>query len=393
MIKAGFGFSQDENGVKAARKAAFQALSTGDMERADWALVFSTFPYRSAYKDILNSIGEVIKTKDVVGCSALGVLTNMGEIEAEPAVSVLAVSSDSIRASTFIVKHSGDGGVKAGIEIGQKFVPVEEENALLMLLCDPFFLNPELVFRGIESQLGEIPIVGAAASEHPMLSETFEFCGDTVISGAVCGAILEGSFTYRIGITQGCQPVGNPCIVTKADRNIIFELDGQPAFEVLKKQVPKSLVENPKDMLRLLFVGFTPDPHEIESVEGDYLVRNIIGFNPDSGVIGVAENVREGQVITFTMRNPELAREDLKRMLERVVATGDPRRPFKFGLYFNCCARGMSLYGYRGIDTAYITSFLGDIPIVGFFGNAEFGPLRGRNCMFTYTGVLVLIGE
>ena len=88
-----------------------------------------------------------------------------------------------------------------------------------------------------------------------------------------------------------------------------------------------------------------------------------------------------------------MARQDLKNMLGRIKSREEPSCPYKFGLYFNCCARGSSLYGHEGIDTAYINNVLGDVPIIGFFGNSEFAPLRGNNHLFTYTGVLVMFSE
>jgi small ligand-binding sensory domain FIST len=330
---------------------------------------------------------------NVAGCSGIGVLTNYGEVEAKPGIAVLAVSSDEMQTTSFLVNHTDDGGMKAGLEIGGRLIPIKGENALLTILPDPYHIHPELLLRGIESRIGEIPIVGASASEHPALHETYEFYGESVVSGAISGFMIQGSFTHRIGITQGCQPVGVPCIITKSEHNLIFELDGQPAFEVLKKQVPKRIRENTRDLLRLLFVGFTPDPKDTEIIDGEYLVRNLIGINPDTGVIGVAENVREGQIMTFTVRHPIMAREDLKQMLDRLASLKDSQKPFKFGFYFNCCARGSSLYGYEGIDTAYITHALGEVPIIGFFGNSELAPLKGINRLFTYTGVLVLISE
>jgi small ligand-binding sensory domain FIST len=393
MIKAGVGFSLKENSELAAREAALQAMAGGQLTKADWGLVFCTFPHRSGYKEILKSVCEVIQTTDVTGCSAIGVLTNLGEIEAEPGVVVLAVSSDTIRITPFLIQDYGDGGLKAGVEIGEHLISIEDENSLLALFPDPYLIHPELLFRGVESQLGEIQIVGAAASEHPGMNTTYEFCGDKILTGAVSGLALYGHFQHRIGITQGCQPVGVPCIITKAERNIIFELDGEPAFQVLKKQVPRRIIENPRDMMRLLFVGLTPDPNDTEIIGGDYLVRNLIGVNPDTEIIGVAENVKEGQIMRFTVRHPTMAREDLKQMLERLVSSREHSKPFKFGFYFNCCARGSSLYGHQGIDTAYITQAFGDIPIIGFFGNSEFAPLRKTNHLFTYTGVLVMISE
>ncbi|MGH7801014.1 MAG: FIST signal transduction protein [Thermodesulfobacteriota bacterium] len=394
MIKAGVGYYLSENGEQAAKEAAVQAIENGDITKADFAVVFCTFPHRGSYKDMLKSVCQITGTTNVAGCSGIGVLTNYGEVEAKPGIAVLAVSSDEMQTTSFLVPHTTDGGIKAGVKIGEHLgPPVKGENELLTLLPDPFHIHPELLLRGIESRIGEVPIVGASASEHPAFHETYEFYGESVVSGAVSGFMIQGSFTHRIGITQGCQPVGVPCIITKSEQNLIFELDGQPAFEVLKKQVPKRILENPRDLLRLLFVGFSPDPKETEIISGEYLVRNLIGINPDTGVIGVAENVREGQIMTFTVRNPIMAREDLKQMLERLASSRDSQKPFKFGFYFNCCARGSSLYGYEGIDTAYITHTLGEIPIIGFFGNSELAPLKGINRLFTYTGVLVLISE
>jgi small ligand-binding sensory domain FIST len=79
-------------------------------------------------------------------------------------------------------------------------------------------------------------------------------------------------------------------------------------------------------------------------------------------------------------------------MLDRLAA-GNSERDACFGFYFNCAARGSSLYGLAGIDTAYISRTFGDLPIIGFFGNAEIAPLRGANRLFTYTGVLALVTE
>jgi small ligand-binding sensory domain FIST len=393
MIKAGVGYSLSENSGQAAKEAATQAIETGNIAKADFAVVFCTFPHRGDYKEILKSVCQITGTMNVAGCSGIGVLTNYGEVEAKPGIAVLAVSSDEMQTTSFLVNHTDDGGMKAGLEIGGRLIPIKGENALLTILPDPYHIHPELLLRGIESRIGEIPIVGASASEHPALHETYEFYGESVVSGAISGFMIQGSFTHRIGITQGCQPVGVPCIITKSEHNLIFELDGQPAFEVLKKQVPKRIRENTRDLLRLLFVGFTPDPKDTEIIDGEYLVRNLIGINPDTGVIGVAENVREGQIMTFTVRHPIMAREDLKQMLDRLASLKDSQKPFKFGFYFNCCARGSSLYGYEGIDTAYITHALGEVPIIGFFGNSELAPLKGINRLFTYTGVLVLISE
>ncbi len=320
-------------------------------------------------------------------------LSNQGEIEAEPGVVVLAVSSESIRCKPFVIYQLGSGGMKAGEEIGQLLKDDKSDDSLLTLLPDPFHIHPELLFKGIESKLGNMPIVGATASEDPRINDTFEFCGDSVASGAVSGLLLDGEFSYKVDITQGCQLIGPPCVITKAHKNIISELDGEVAYEVLKERIPNGILEDPMDILRLLFVAFPPDPDQNEISGSNYLVRNLIGVDQRSGYVAVPQNVKEGQIVGFTLRNPEMAREDLKQMLERISADQKSQNNFKFGLYFNCCARGSSIYGHPGIDTAYLTNVLGDVPFIGFFGNSEFAPIQDKNHLFTYTGVLVLFSD
>ncbi len=393
MIKAGVGISGNLDASEAATEASYQAIEGGDLEKADWAIVFCTFPHRAKYEEILSRVCHITQATDLIGCSGIGVLTNAAEIEAEPGVCVLAASSNSIKTSSFLSGDTTDEGFRAGIDIGKRLKPIESEKALLALLPDPFNFHPDLLFRGIESELGHIPIVGATASENPYINETSVFNGNDVSQRSVSGIMMRGGFNYSIGITQGCQPIGRPFLITRSENNIIIELDNKPAYEVLRKHVPQTILESPVDLIRTLFVGFSPGPEKHEITGRDYLIRSLIGINPQRGIIGVAEDVTEGQAITFAIRNPQMAREDLKNMLEGIKSSSDPEKPFKFGYYFNCCARGSSLYGQKGIDTAYISHYLGGVPIIGFFGNSEFACLHGQNHLFTYTGVLVLISD
>jgi small ligand-binding sensory domain FIST len=93
MIEAGAGYSNIENGVEAAEAAAKQAMDQAGIAKADWALVFCTFPHRANYQEILKVICLVTQTKNISGCSAIGILSNQGEIEAQPDIVILVVSS------------------------------------------------------------------------------------------------------------------------------------------------------------------------------------------------------------------------------------------------------------------------------------------------------------
>ncbi len=119
-------------------------------------------------------------------------------------------------------------------------------------------------------------------------------------------------------------------------------------------------------------------------------MRPLMGVDAARGALVIGGTVRVGEPLYFVLREGHAARQDLKEMLQRLQGEATGAR---FGLYFNCAARGSSLYGMPGIDTAFISGALGPLPLAGFFGNAEIAPLRGRNRLFTHTGVLALIGD
>jgi small ligand-binding sensory domain FIST len=160
---------------------------------------------------------------------------------------------------------------------------------------------------------------------------------------------------------------------------------------VLRSRLPGPVAASLERLGGHLFLGLPPDPLQEEILPGEYLVRQLMGIDEERGALVVAATVRAGEPLFVVLREAQAAREDLKEMLRRLGP--EVRRGARFGFYFNCAARGTPLYGMSGIDTAFISSVLGDLPIVGFFGNAEIAPLRGRNRLFTHTGVLALIGE
>jgi small ligand-binding sensory domain FIST len=204
--------------------------------------------------------------------------------------------------------------------------------------------------------------------------------------------VIGGSVGKAVGVTQGCQPLGKPCRVTRGEGNVVLELDDRPAIEVLRARLPAPLRDGFERLGGYLFLGFPPDPYQEIMAPGEYLVRGLVGTDAARGALVAAAPVREGQWLLLVLRDAQAARDDMKEMLQRVHPARTGLR-YRFGLYFNCAARGTSFHGLPGVDTAYITGALDGVPLAGFFGNAEIAPLNGQNHVFTYTGVLVLIAE
>jgi small ligand-binding sensory domain FIST len=392
MIRAGVGQSQRPSTAEAAQEAANQAMSQAGIARADMAVVFFSADHASYQRELVQSISRTVGTDCIVGSSGTGVLTGEGEIEGGNGIAVLAWSAEEIVGRPFMFEPLKGNEENVGATFGDFLAKTQDDNSLMILLPDTYNGNPQLLLEAMAAKAEFHPVVGAGSSENGTAGATYQLCGDKVASNALAGAYLSGEFNVHVDITQGCQPITEPMVITKAERNLIHEIDGRPALEVFARLLKGPLAEDLRRALMVLFVGLPADRRENSVAPGRYLVRNIIGLDPEKGIVGVAQEVSEGEALIFTMRDGERAREDLNQMLRRQVEKLNGRKP-GFGMYFNCCARGGSLYGIPGIDSAYIRQALGDFPLIGMFGGYELAPLGRANRLFAYTGVLALVTE
>ena len=171
-----------------------------------------------------------------------------------------------------------------------------------------------------------------------------------------CGS--SGHFHHTIGIAQNVQPIWLIDAVTKSHQNLLIELDGRPAFEVFAEVVHEPLIHDLRRAAASVFAGLPVDPERQHIARGEYVVRNIIGFDQQEGIVAIADEIRQGQKMVFTLRDGSSSREDLKVTLETQAQTWAGQAP-GFGLYFNCTGRGSGLYGFPDLDTSYIRQYWG----------------------------------
>jgi small ligand-binding sensory domain FIST len=392
MIHAGAGQSTDLSTEKAVEEAFAAAFLQAGVSQADLALVVFTAEHSRDQGKLRNAVTRAAGRARVVGSSAAGILTGVTEVEGSHGFAVLVLSSERLQAEAFIFESLRGRDDEVGAEIAKISRQHPAKNPLTVLMPDSYNGQAQQLLQTLDNQTGYSPVIGAGSSESGVAGATFQMCGEKIATNAVAGVHLSGSFQALIDITQGCQPITEPLVITKADGNIIYEIDDRPAFEVFSSVLKGPLVEDLRRALMYVFVGLPADQQRNTVVAGQYLVRNIIGLDSTEGIIGVADHVHEGQSMIFTLRDGQRARDDLGQMLQRQRERLNEKKP-AFGLYFNCCARGASLYGIPGIDSAYIRRMLGDFPLIGMFGGYELAPLGGANHLFAYTGVLALITE
>jgi small ligand-binding sensory domain FIST len=343
---------------------------------------------------MLAAVRRITGCRNLVGCSGAGVLATEGEIEDEEGVAVLALAGDHTTVAPFLVGNLRGRDREAGREIGEIVSPYRRGESVLVLFPDTLNCNPDQLFRGLAESLAEVPLAGGGAADDGAGKKTYQMCGGQVTSNGVAGVLLTGELISTIGVTQSCRPLGLTMEVTGAEGNVITSLDGEPALDALRASVGEQFAADLDRLAGFLFLGVpleeVPPGSTLE--RGSYAVRNIIGVNGETGTVAVGKKVARGDRVSFVLRDPISARDDLKAMLEEETAP-DLHGENRLGLYFNCCARGSGLYGMPGIDTAFINRALGPLPLAGFFGFCEIASTRGAARLHNYSGVMTLISE
>ena len=381
MIAAGSGLAVGGAPDDAALDASLDALAASGVERADVALVFVSSDCGPRAHELLHAVRRTTGAPVVLGCSGAGVLTERREVERGPAVAVLVVTDERLVVTPFLLAAQGPG---TGEQVAQRVGQTVAEGGCLVVLPDAVGLDPGALLDGLHEALGFVPVVGAVAAGEP----TFELYATEAVRGALAGVAFSG-LAPMIGVAQGCMPIGEPYVVTRADGNAIEQIAGRPALEVLGDAI-RALPRGEERIRRAgVFAGLAMDPAKSPLERGDFLVRNLVGLDQASGAVVVAERVRVGQTVQFQIRDAEASREDLTATLETLARRLGGRRP-AFGAYFDCAGRGQGLFGVDDHDVTLIRKHLGEFPLVGFFGNGEFAPVGRRNFFHNYTGALVV---
>jgi small ligand-binding sensory domain FIST len=234
---------------------------------------------------------------------------------------------------------------------------------------------PDLIYQFSE-KLGEGFLVGGLTSSR----QQYVHIANEIVAGGLSGVLFSSAIPVATRLTQGCSILGKRHYITEASHNIVIRLDGRPALEVFSEDIGEELAEDMDKIAGLIFAGLPVRGSDT----GDYVVRNLLGVDPEHQLLAIGQTITAGMTILFTRRDPYAAYEDLVRVLKN-LKDNLPHLP-KGGLYYSCLGRGKNLFGNDSQELRAIQTILGDFPLVGFFANGEISHQR----LYNYTGVLTV---
>jgi small ligand-binding sensory domain FIST len=358
----------------------------------DLAVVFFS-PHHAAQADALAAgIHSRFKPRCLLGCIGESIVGNDQEIEWKPALSLwLAAWSRPVELEPFhlTLEHTSEGHSMLGWP--DSVVGANLADSALLVLGDPFTFPANEFLAQVNEDYRGLRVMGGMASGVRGPGQCRLLLGEAVHESGAVGVALRGPSLVRSIVSQGCRPIGRHFIITGGHDNIITALGGRPPFEVLQELWQELAPREQELFQRGLHVGVVINEYQDQFQRGDFLVRNVIGLERETGSLAITDRVRIGQTVQFHVRDAETADEDLRDLLQMNQAAQE--RPAAGALLFTCNGRGTRLFSEPNHDASAVRAQAGEIPLAGFFAQGELGPVGGQNFIHGFTASVVLFEE
>jgi small ligand-binding sensory domain FIST len=397
MERATFASSlSTETDSELAIEQAIRELALGlGGAKPDLLVAFVSHDHASVIEGLGERLSTAIGARTVIGCAGESIVGTEKEVERGPAIALWAgvLPNTKLRPFTVEVVQQAD----ETLAFSRLPVVRDPARASLLMFADPFSFPMSEYLEVLNQKLPGVPAVGGMASGGTSPGQNFLFTADGISGSGAVGLVIEGDVEVCSVVSQGCRPVGRPFVITACKDNFILKLGGKSAVQVLMDTLHELSAEDRALLQSRPFVGLAVDAHKSHFDRADFLVRGLIGIEPQQGALAVNDgSIRVGMTVQFLVRDAASAGEDLSHLMrDRGISAvpGElPGVPSALGqasvgaLVFSCNGRGTRMFATPNHDIACVQSaFDAHVPAAGFLANGEIGPIGGRNFLHGFT--------
>lgn len=370
-----------EAACRTIASAIHQGLGPGPI---DLAVVFASPRYGACIDRIPVLLHELLGARTQIGCSGAAMVGDGQLLSNRHGICVLAGRLPGVDLHT-VVLGNGDLPDADGPPSGwHQLLPLPPERVRgMIVLSEPFHCDTRALLAGLDFGWPGVPKVGgvASGSRHP--EGHVLFAGRGVHRSGAVVLSLAGAVEMRTVVSQGCRPIGRPGRITKAERNRLVAVDDTPAKNFVEQQLA---LLNEEDLVLAerspLFLGIGSDPFALQAPRNEqFLVRNILGIDPDSGNLLVGDHLAVGRHVQLHLRDASSSQHDLQERL----AAASPRTA-QAALLFRCLGR-------EGAEHETFAAVAEGVPMAGFHCNGEIGPVGDDTHLQSYTAVVAMLGR
>ena len=369
----------------------------------DALFLFGSYHHTRALPGAADIVRKAVNPATVIGCSAESVLGGEQEMEGVAGLVALALKLPGASVLPWRIDPSDHEAPVDTKESARMMLALDEHARAAIMLTDPFSTPIARLMPAINDAIldthntanpfGGASLLGGIASGASQPGHNVLILGDNHYSSGVVGVTISdtagGGGAVRVDalVSQGCRAIGSPWVVTKSQGNVIAELGGRRAIDAVQETAGELPEEDRAMLSGGLFLGIAVSEYKDRFGRGDFLIRNLLGFDQKAGAIAVADHVRIGQTVQFHVRDADTADEDLQLLLDAQQMDDPPTA----ALLFTCNGRGSRLFGEPHHDVTALRERLGNVPIAGFFAAGEIGPVGKRSYVHGHTASAALI--
>jgi len=356
--------------------------------KVDVAMLFMS-PHHAAAADEIAAVAcRLLDTTNVLGCTGECIAGTGREIEEEPAISVWLARWPGSRLTPLHLdfQRTPEGNALKGWP--DSLAGDWAAGSFLMMLGEPFSFPADYLLERMNEDRPGVPVIGGMASGAAQPGENRLILGGQALAQGAVGLHVSGGVRLATVVSQGCRPIGRHFVVTKAERNIIYELGGKPALVQLREIFETLPTSEQRLVQQALHVGRVVSEYQERFEQGDFLVRNVVGIDSNSGAVALGDYIRPGQTVQFHIRDEAAADAELKQLLAGVrdKSTTGPAG----ALMFTCNGRGTRMFSQPNHDAQAVANAFGPIPLAGFFAAGELGPVGRQNFVHGFTASIGL---
>ena len=343
------------------REAIALAMARAELTHANSVLLFLTPEFARDPLPAIRAASRAANCMQVIGCTAAGIFTEEDWVLDAPAAAVMV--------------FGGNVSLTPAHDV--------ENDALILSLAAPNAINSSWI-KAPGRRFGGVS--GDATGQGP-----FKVWGGAKVADNGRYEVLLHGAHGAVGVSQGVKALTEPLEITQASGHDVVTLTGQPALNVLARELPLEVRELNHIPLHLILAGVIFGDPENAIKEGRYRLSPVISTNADDRSVTLSTQLSPGERMFWALRQPLAAERDMRFTIDRVEKqlAGQP----DFGLFFPCMGRGPYFYGGIDRDLELLKNRFHGMPIIGFYGNGEIAPLDGTNDLFQYSGVLGLFQQ
>ncbi|MES2432059.1 MAG: FIST N-terminal domain-containing protein [Bacteroidota bacterium] len=254
----------------------------------------------------------------------------------------------------------------AGKVLAEQLDPIGLKN--ILVIADGQKVNGSDLVLGLQRTLSpEVIITGGLAGDGARFAKTLIGLNEIPQEGQIAAIGFYGEdFTISYGSIGGWDSFGHERLITRSEKNVLYELDNKPALDIYKRYLGDYANELP--LSGLLF------PLSIRANNySSSLVRTILAVNEEEKSLTFAGNMPEGSYARLMTANFDRLIEGASEAAQQSISN-DVKEP-DLALLISCVGRKLVLNQRVEEEVEVVRAMYGDkTAIAGFYSYGEICP-------------------